>query len=433
MQILPTIRYWFQKGGSYLGFDTVSREQQARYNALMNSNPKRLIDAITAYNCGNLGELARIVEEYELRDDKMRTCSKKLRASVARCDYTISVREGFANNERAKKHVEILTRFWSGVKATNRFKLDEVGGFNLLIKQMMEAESLGYAVHEVVWKILPNGELAATFIKIPLWHFENRTGKLRFLRDANDYDGETMLDGEWLVATGDAIGVAASICACLKRCTLADWAVYCERCGMPFFLAKTGAQYKSKMWNQLTEALKAIGRDARIQVDKNTDVSAIQTGGQGNPPYGPYVEWADRAISSLYRGADLSTMSKDGMAVGASLQGDEMGIIEQDACARLSETLQEKICRFVIRFVTGDDEPLAKIEIKPTKKPNIEQEIQIDNHLIEHGIKLGKKDAAQRYGRSTTDSDGDEPMEKTAKPVEPKAKPVKKEDKNNAR
>jgi len=430
MNIVNSIRYWFQKSASYLGFDTVMREQQARYNALMNANPKRLIDAITAYNCGHIGELARIVEEYELRDDKMRTCSKKLRASVARCDYTISVREGFADDERAKRHVEVLTRFWSGVKATNRFKLDEVGGFNLLIKQMMEAESLGFAVHEIVWRVLPNGELAATFIKIPLWHFENRTGKLRFLRQSEEYDGEPMLDGEWLVATGDAIGIAASICACLKRCTLADWAVYCERCGMPFFVAKTGAQFKSQQWNNLSEALKAIGRDARIQVDKNTDINAVQTGGNGNPPYGPYVEWADRAISSLYRGADLSTMSKDGMAVGASLQGDEMGIIEQDACARLSETLQEKVCRYVIRFVCGDNEPLAQIEIKPTKKPNISQEIEIDNHLISHGVKLGKKDAAQRYGRATADAEGDEVMEQATVATTPQtgaATPPKKE------
>lgn len=405
------LKYWFDKTLSVIGFETVAREQQAKYSALTNSDPKRLIDAITAYNCGRIGEMARIIEEYELRDDKMRTCSKKLRESVARCDYTISTREGYAKDERAKKHAEILTRFWSGVKATDRFKQDEVGGFRLLIKQMMEAESLGFAVHEIVWTIKKDGELKATFIKIPLWHFENRTGKLRFLKDANDWEGETMREGEWLVATGDAIGIAASICACLKRCTLADWAVFCERCGMPFFLAKTGAQYKSKMWNQLTEALKAVGREARIQVDKGTDIQVVPTSGTGKPPYEPYVEWADRSISSLYRGADLSTMSKDGMAVGASLQGDEMGIIEQGACARLSEALNEKICRFVIRFCTGDDEPLAKIEIKPMKKPNIEQEIKIDNHLIEHGIALGKKDAAQRYGRSTAEENDDEPME----------------------
>lgn len=394
------IKFWVAKLGSILSGEVVTGEQRSRYNILMGCDPDKIINAITAFNAGSLAMMARIVEEYELRDDKMRTCSKKLRASVARCDYSIVVREGFEKDKRASKHAQVLSRFWSGVKATNRFKMDECGGFALLLKQMMEAESLGFTVHEVIWHIAEDGELRAEFIKIPLWHFENTTGKLRFLPTTNTTDGEEMKSGEWLVSTGDGIGIAAAICACLKRCTLSDWAVFCERCGMPFFIGKTNAQQDSKQWKNLKRALAAIGRDARLLVDKGTEVDVVQTGGSGNQPYSPLVEWADRAISSLYRGADLSTMSAGAQAVGASLQGDEMGIIEQDACQRIGETLHEQIEKFVIRFVCGDEEPLAKIKIEPMKKPNVEAEIKIDEHLIRHGVKLSKSDALQRYGRS---------------------------------
>ena len=236
--MIKQLRYWWQKMASALSGATVAKEQQSRYNALMGADPNKIVAAITAYNAGSLAKLAMIIEEYELRDDKMRTCSKKLRASVARCDYSILLREGYEKDARAELHAGILRRFWSGIKATSRFKQDESGGFGLLIKQMMEAESFGFAVHEIVWRILGNGELAAEFIKIPLWHFENKTGKLRFLETTNSTDGEDMKEGEWLVATGDGIGIAAAICACLKRCTLGDWAVFCERCGMPFFIGK---------------------------------------------------------------------------------------------------------------------------------------------------------------------------------------------------
>jgi len=393
------IRYWFQKAFSVLSGADVTAEQRGRYNALMGADPDKIVAAITAYNCGSLAWMARIIEEYELRDDKMRTCSKKLRASVARCDYTILKREGYEKDERAERHAGILSRFWSGVKATNRFKMDECGGFSLLLKQMMEAESLGFTVHEMVWRILGDGEITAEFIKIPLWHFENHTGKLRFLPTTSVMEGEEMKEGEWMVSTGDGIGIAAAICACLKRCTLADWAVFCERCGMPFFIGKTSAQYGSKQWKNLAKALAAIGRDARLLVDRGTQIDAVQTGGSGNQPYSPLVEWADRAISSLYRGADLSTMSGGQQSVGASLQGDEMGIIEQDACQRISETLHEQVEKFVIRFVTGDAEPLARIKIEPMKKPNIDTEIKIDEHLIRHGAKISKTDALRRYGR----------------------------------
>lgn len=399
--MLKGFRFWFQKSSSELGGADVTREQMGRFNALMGCDPDKIVSAITSYNCGNIALLARIIEEFELRDDKMRTCSKKLRASVARCDYSILKREGFENDNRAELHAQTLRRFWSGIKATSRFKMDERGGFSLLLKQMMEAESLGYTVHEIVWQVIGN-EISAEFIKIPLWHFENRTGKLRFLPTTNVYDGEEMREGEWMVSTGDAIGICASICACLKRCTLADWAVFCERCGMPFFIGKTGAAFGSKQWNNLCKALAAIGRDARLIVDRSTDVQSVQTGGSGNQPYSPLVEWADRAISSAYRGADLSTMSGGAQSVGASLQGDEMGIIEQDACQRISETLHDQVERFVIRFVHGDNEPLARIKIEPMKKPNIDAEIKIDEHLIRHGAKLSKIDALQRYGRSET-------------------------------
>ena len=398
--MLKEIRAWFRKSESALGAADVAKEQMARFNALMGADPNKIVNAITAYNAGNIAMMARIIEEYELRDDKMRTCSKKLRASVARCDYSILKREGFEKDKRAERHAEILKRFWSGIKATNRFKMDEQGGISLLLKQMMEAESLGYAVHEIIWRLVDDGEVSAEFIKIPLWHFENRTGKLRFLERTSETQGIDMKEGEWLVSTGDAIGIPASICACLKRCTLADWAVFCERCGMPFIIGKTSAQQGTKQWKDLVAAIAAIGRDSRMVVDKGTNVESIQATGSGNQPYSPLVEWGDRAISSLYRGADLSTMSGAAQAVGASLQGDEMGIIEQDACQRISEALHEQVERFVIRFVTGDEEPLARIKIEPMKKPNIETEIKIDEHLIRHGARLSKTDALQRYGRS---------------------------------
>ena len=415
--MLKGIDKWIQKMRSVLGGADVAREQMSRFNALLGADPDKIINAITSYNCGNLALMARIIEEYELRDDKMRTCSKKLRASVARCDYAILKREGYEKDKRAALHEETLRRFWSGIKATNRFKMDERGGFSLLLKQMMEAESLGYTVHEIVWSLKKDGSISAEFIKIPLWHFENRTGKLRFLPTTNVMDGEEMNDGEWLISTGDAIGMAASICACLKRCTLGDWAVFCERCGMPFFIGKTGAAFGSKQWKNLCAALAAIGRDSRLVVDRSTDIDAVQTGGSGNQPYSTLVEWADRSISCLYRGADLSTMSGGSEATGASLQGDEMGIIEQDACLRISETLQEQVEKFVIQFMCGDEEPLAKIWIKPMKKPNVDAEIKIDNHLISHGAKLSKADALARYGRTeTTKADEDTALEPAATP-----------------
>ena len=406
MPLLTPIKHWFQKRVAALGWSAVASEQRTKYNALLGADPDRLIAAITAFDAGSLGTLARMIEAYELRDDKMKTGSMKMKAAVARCDYSVMPLEGFEKDARATRHVECLKRFWSSVRATDAFKRNERGGFALLAKQMMDAQSYGFAVHELVWTPLASGELGCTFVKVPLWHFENHTGELRFLKSANDYEGEQMREGEWLVSTGDGVGIAAALCACIKRMSLADWLVFSERCGMPLLHGTTGAAFGSEQWNNLNAALAAIGRDTRVLTDLNSKIEAIPLGGGASTPFPPLVEWADRAIAALYRGADLSTMSRGDDAVGASVQEGETSILEQDACNRLSDALHEQIDRFVIRYVFGE-EPLARIWIEPISKPDVDTDIKVDEHLARLGVKLSKREALQRYGRTEAEDDND--------------------------
>ena len=398
--------FWFQKRTSVLDDARVRLEQMSQYNALFHLDPDKIVGAITAYNSGDLGQLAHIIRDLEQHDDKMATCSMKMRASVGRCDWSVLVKEGFENDERAKRHAEILKRFWSTVNVTSRFNQNERGGIRLLKKQMMEAQSFGYAVHEIVWKPLKNGEIAAEFIKLPLWHFENRTGALRFLPTTTATDGVAMAEGEWLVTTGDGVGIPAAICAMGKRMSFQDWLLFSERSGMPIIVGKTGAAFGSDQWKNIKAAIRAIYRDTRVLLDSASDITAIDTGHAANIPFPPLVEWADRAIAALYRGADLSTISK-GDGTGASLQGDESGMIEQDAAENLGETLHEQVDAFVIRYVTGDAEPLAKIVIEPVTKTDVDTDIKIDNHLVSMGCRLSKADMMQRYGRTEATSDDD--------------------------
>ncbi len=413
------IRHWFQKRESALSAVEVAREQMGRFNALLRSDPKDLTNAITSFDAGNLAPLARLIEEYERRDDKMKTCSMKMKASVARCDYSVQLREGFEVDPRAERHAEVLRRFWSTVRATSSFNRNESGGFNLLKKQMMDAQSYGYAVHELVWRPTADGELRAEFVHVPLWHFENRTGELRFLPTTTHCDGVPMRPGEWMVTTGDGVGIAAALCACMKRMGLVDWMIYNERCGMPLLHGSTGAAFGSDQWNNLNKAIKNIARYTQIITDASTKIEPIPLGGGASIPYPQLVEWCDRAIAALYRGADLSTVSQGGAGVGASLQGDESDMLEQDACGRLSDVLNEAVDRFVIRYVTGDDEPLARIVVEPVAKPNVDTDIRIDQHLVSLGARLSRNDALQRYGRVEADPGDpqDAPLEMKQQPA----------------
>ena len=410
-------RYWFQKRESVLGSEHVREEQMAKFNALYGCDPDKIVAAVTQFNAGTIAPLARIIEAFEQNDDKMKICSMKMKASAARCDYSIRLKEGFEDDARAKAHMETLKRFWSTIRVTNRFKMNETGGIRLLKKHMMDAQSFGYAVHELIWKPLSNGELSAEFVKLPLWHFENHTGSLRFLKRAHDYEGEIMRDGEWLVTSGDGVGIAASICAMAKHLSFQDWLLFSERSGMPIIHGATTAAFGSDQWNNLKAALRSIGRDCRIQTDAETKIELVGSASATNIPYPALVDWADRAIAGLYRGADLSTISK-GDGTGASLQGDESAMLEQDACALMGETLHEQIDRFVIRYVYGE-EPLAYISIDPVEKPDVDTDIKVDNHLAGLGVKLSKKEALQRYGRAEADAEADALELKKEAPFKP--------------
>lgn len=410
-------RYWFQKRESVLGSEHVRLEQMAKFNALYGCDPDKIVAAVTQFNAGTIAPLARIIEAFEQNDDKMKICSMKMKASAARCDYSIRLKEGYEDDARAKAHMDTLKRFWSTIRVTNRFKMNETGGIRLLKKHMMDAQSFGYAVHEIIWKPLSNGELSAEFVKLPLWHFENHTGSLRFLKRAHDYEGEIMRDGEWLVTSGDGVGIAASICAMAKHLSFQDWLLFSERSGMPIIHGATTAAFGSDQWNNLKAALRSIGRDCRIQTDAETKIELVGSASATNIPYPALVDWADRAIAGLYRGADLSTISK-GDGTGASLQGDESAMLEQDACALMGETLHEQIDRFVIRYVYGE-EPLAYISIDPVEKPDVDTDIKVDNHLAGLGVKLSKKEALQRYGRAEADAEADALELKKETPFKP--------------
>lgn len=414
-------RFFFQKRSPETDRAAAERELRGRGSPMRGLDPDRLASAIEGFRAGSLGPLSRIVEEFELRDDTMCSCSAKMRAAAARCPHQVLIREGVgdADRERAEAHRRALDRLWARARATDALSRNAKGGIRLLLKQMMDAQSFGFSAHELVWRPTPDGALDVTFVKVPLQFFENRTGALRYLPDPNLYDGIEMAEGEWMVTAGAGVGIAAAVAACSKRLSLQDWLLFSERCGQPGLHAATDAKQGSEQWNNLVAAVANFGREWGIVTDMATKVDTVSLANGGTPPYPALVERMDRAIAVLYRGSDLSTLSAGDGSVGASQQGEEADILEQDACEMLSETLQEQVERPFIRYVFGDEEPLAYVQVSPVSHPNLEMEMKIDQHLVSLGVKLSKKEALERYQRTEASEDDpdDEPLKLAAPPA----------------
>ncbi len=378
-------------------------------------DPDRLARAIRAFRAGYLREMADIIEQLEERDDTARSASRKAFAAASRCPHRVLIREGEERNPRAKLHQDTLTRFWATVEVRDAFARNSRGGIRALKRGMATALSRYWSVHEVTWTPLSTGELRATFWRMPLSRFECRTGALRYLEGDGSIDGRPLEPGGWLIAQGDGVGVAAAVAATSKRLSLQDWLLYSERCGQPGVHARTDAAPGTPEWDSLLLDLNGLTRDWKLLTDKGVELTPVQLGTAGTLPYPELIARMDRAIAALYRGADLSTVSGgEGGDVGASLQGDEIVILDSDTCEMISEALRRQVEPFVIRWAHGDDEPLAGISVSLPERPFTALDLQADETLLRLGARLSKRQALQRYGRS--EAADDEPHDALSAP-----------------
>ena len=417
-------RHWFRKRSAEAGAaGWAEARNRTRYNALFMLDPDVLVRHIAAFAAGDIAGLERVVEEFETRDDKMRVGAFKMASAVASKPWEVRIAKGEEDNARARLHRDILTRFWNRAEATDAFCRNRRGGVRLLVKQMMSAQSRVYSVHDVAWSVRPDGELAATFTHVPAWCFENRTGELRYLRTPGAYTGEPMREGEWLVTVGEGVGISAAILAMAKRLSWNDWMLFSESCGMPVILGNTSAKQGTEAWSALERAVKAVSPKTGLIADIDTRLQAVPMGGSNQSTYRELVDAVDRAISALYRGGDLATMSSTaGDGAGSNSQDGESELMDGDGCAMVSETLHREIDRHVIRFTCGDFEPLAGIVVNPPAEvEDIDRDIRIDTHLAGLGVSLSKADALARYGRTEAADDADalHPAAQAAQPGAP--------------
>lgn len=409
MNILNGIkRFFFEKATSDFDADEAFRRNQLRYNALRALDPNVLVRHLEAFQRGDIAGLERVIDEFETREDKMRIGSFKMAAAVSSKSWKVQIRQGEEENPRAKLHQEHLTRFWNRIEATDAFCRNRKGGLRLLVKQMMSAQSRVYSVHDISWKVNGDGTLGAVFTHVPAWCFENRTGRLRYIRNDCDTAGEEMPDGEWLVTVGEGVGIAAAVIAMAKRLSWNDWLLFSEKCGMPVILGNTNAQRDTPAWAAMARAIRAIAPKTGLLADMGTTLNAVSMGAGGQNTYRELVDTVDRAISALYRGGDLATQSSGPDAAGVNAQDGESELMDGDGCKMISETLRDQVEKFVIRFELGDFEPLAEIVIDPpADSDDVERDMKIDNHLAALGVRLSKSDALQRYGRTEAEDEND--------------------------
>jgi hypothetical protein len=403
------------KTESMISADVVNLALRSRFNPLRGLTPQLLSVYLDNFLLGFVAYAALVWDQIERRDDVIRNVASKRKKAVAKLQRQSLTRD---DSDAAKAHAEALDEFYDNMTVVNAMDENECGGFPLLIRQMMDAVGKYYAVHEIVWQ--PGEVLTAELRFVPLWFFENRSGRLQFLKlPLGGANGMPLEEGGWMITKGDGIMEACSIAYMFKNMPLKDWVAYSDKYGTPGVLGQTNAAKGSEAGDALKAAVAAFGQnwsgviygaDGAIK----EPISLVQASGEGTLPFPPLVERMDRALASLWRGSDLSTISAD--QKGASVQEGESDILLDDDAAMISETLNLYIDRWVIWQKFGVT-PLAYSKIVIPEVKNVDMDLKIDELLLKAGARMGERERLEYYGRPLI-SDTDTPLHNPATVIE---------------
>lgn len=387
------------------------RGKWLRFNPLASLDSTTLARHLDAFEAGHLREAANIWEHLEQRDDLLRSVVAKRKKSAGRQGWVVAPLPGLSPEDlaEARRHVAALEFFYQNLECEHAVDTNERGGFKLLARQMMDAVGKRFAVHEIVWRALEgrsgnaveSGEfrLSATFRFVPLTFFENTTGKLRFLENEAATEGRELEEGAWMVTVGDGLMAASSMAWMIKHMTLNDWIQYSQKNGFPGLRGSTSAVRDSAEWIALEKSIDQLLSTGSTVHAASDQIQVTDLGGGRNVPFPQLVERMDRMIAVLWRGADLSTISRD-RGYGASLQEKETCALEEDDAEMLSETLNRYVDAWVIRYLFGKQvKPLAQVKVLVTPRECTDTDLQVDAFLLKHGAPLALEETMARYGR----------------------------------
>jgi len=390
-----------EKIASAIATERIQMELQCRFNPIRGLTPAILSAYLDSFEQGYLRGLALLMRKIEERDDKLAALAPKRKKAPARLDWDVVIREGAPAAQGARQRDALLAALYN-LEATSVIDEDERGGFGLLVRQMMDAIGMRYSVHEIVWQ--PGAkDLTAQFRHVPLWYFEHTTPRLRYLQSDTAINGEPLEPGGWMVTRGDGLLIPCSVLYMFKSLPKKDLLNYCQRYAIPGLHGTTSAAKGSDEWNALRDALKAFGQDWSLITNEGAKILPIDASAKGELPHPKLIEECNRAMSILWRGADLSTMSAGGDSSGASVQGDETDLLQDDDCTIIEETLQRAFVPHLIRYATGDEDVCVEIRLRRPQRADTTKEVEVDRFLIDAGVPVGQAALLERYGRGTMD------------------------------
>lgn len=375
--------------------ERVKLEKQTRFNPLRNWTPDVLVRQLEAYSRGEIAALAWVMEWLEKHDDIIATVAPKAKAAVSRWGYDVLVRNEVTAEQKqlAQDQQGVLQDFFENLTASDAVELEEAGGMRLLVQQIMDAYGKGYSAHHIVWK--PSSKrIHAELIKVPTWFFEVTTGRMKYLPSHATQRGvelETLGGrGAWMISKGRGVMLAGVLARMFKQIPLQDWLTYCDRHGMPAFIGKTSSQQGTQGWTDMVDAVANVGSEFGAVVNTGDVVDVLDLTGSGEIPYVKLIDRMDRAQVMLWRGGDLSTISREN-GTGSNPQQEDSDELDADNAEWVSETINRNLVEKVLRWHYGPDAPiLCQIKLRTKSRDNITEDLAAIKSAKDMGVRISK-------------------------------------------
>jgi phage gp29-like protein len=370
-----------------------------RYSPFPELTMEILSRQLNQFRTGELRPAARTWEIMFERDGKLSGPALKRFADTSRLPWEIEKSEDSAE---ADAHADALNYFYTHLTATSVLEQNDVGGANLLFRQMMTAKAHRYSVHEILLRVNNAGkrQVTAQFNHTPVWFYENRRGYLAYLPGELDWWGQKLETGKWLAAVGEGLMRPCSVAYGIKHFALRDNLLFSARFGIPGILGEFNGEKDSPGGLAFAEALKNFSNDwvtalfGGVGQGKITLIEAAK-GGSGTLPFQELIESSDRLYAEMFRGGDLSSSSRGGESRGASLQDEEKTLLLEDDARWLTDTLNARVDEPIITYLFNA-EPKAWLRVRVPQKPEVDKEINTLNAAGTLGIPVSMKLARER-------------------------------------
>lgn len=310
-----------------------------------------------------------------------------------------------------------------------------------LLWHLTEALGFGYAGANIVW-----GTTQDMRTVIPTWFLlawqrrflvsDAGTGDLTFRTVENQWPGEPLLPGEWIISRRPHRRIVragafrtTSWWALFKRLSVTDWIVFAEKFGIPVTLGYYKENASPESRTALLQAVQDVGDDGQAVLSELTKIvieSAVTRSGDVSHLHPAVIARCDAEISKVITGATLNveTGGPGSFALGKVHEGRANLRTKMDAIWLQDEFGRQVVLPFLAynpRFAKAKP-PRLYLRVQPDMSPEIA--VKVFAQLQAMGVEIEAEEMYEFFGLRRPDG-GDvlKPLYAAAEPQAPRPAP----------